>query len=354
MSVFATEDEHERRQRLIREQQEYKASRVNEALEATTTLEPAVVDADQERRNRIVRMEMSEITTALGHHRQVTDEQRRDKLVREQQEYKDMRIMREAAMHSIEERPMVPFSSASIDDFTVDDLMAWGPLKTADWGNPQCFSRLLYNEGEVTVGAWHCTAGGFSVTDLPDTEVWYVLAGEGKLVDADGKEHYWGSGDLVVLPKGWSGRWDVIRPIHKVFVVHSHRIDHDHAPNPPDGNHDGPTRAVVERSKDLVSRMSPPAPRPDADYGEPRGAFALHYDVGPTSFGVWTCTPGGFTGNRSKTKVFHVLEGVCFLTNSDGSSRRIASGDTVVLPKGWSGRWDVVQTIKIMSVFMEE
>jgi uncharacterized cupin superfamily protein len=52
--------------------------------------------------------------------------------------------------------------------------------------------------------------------------------------------------------------------------------------------------------------------------------------------------------------VFHVLEGVCFLTNSDGSSRRIASGDTVVLPKGWSGRWDVIETIRKVFVVVAE
>jgi len=41
-----------------------------------------------------------------------------------------------------------------------------------------------------------------------------------------------------------------------------------------------------------------------------------------------------------------VLEGVFFLTNTDGTARRCVAGDTVVLPKGWAGMWDVIETVK--------
>jgi uncharacterized cupin superfamily protein len=41
-----------------------------------------------------------------------------------------------------------------------------------------------------------------------------------------------------------------------------------------------------------------------------------------------------------------VLEGVFFLTNADGIARRCVVGDTVVLPKGWTGKWDVIETVK--------
>jgi len=33
-------------------------------------------------------------------------------------------------------------------------------------------------------------------------------------------------------------------------------------------------------------------------------------------------------------------------SNADGSARRFGAGDTVVLPKGWSGQWDVIETMK--------
>ena len=51
-----------------------------------------------------------------------------------------------------------------------------------------------------------------------------MLAGEGSVDDADGTRHRFGAGDLVTLPRGWSGRWDVTsaETLHKVWVVHAH------------------------------------------------------------------------------------------------------------------------------------
>ena len=46
-----------------------------------------------------------------------------------------------------------------------------------------------------------------------------------------------------------------------------------------------------------------------------------------------------------------MLSGTFFLTNADGSARRCAAGDTVSLPEGWSGHFDVVEPVA--TVFAE-
>ena len=51
-------------------------------------------------------------------------------------------------------------------------------------------------------------------------------------------------GGVVVLPKHWSGRWDVTKHIHKLWVVH----DHPDVPDAPTSA-DGVTRAVVFPSR---------------------------------------------------------------------------------------------------------
>jgi len=132
-------------------------------------------------------------------------------------------------------------------------------------------------------------------------------------------------------------------------------VVHDH-PDLPDSNVEGPVRAVVGPSKDFMSsQLTALGKRKDADFGEPHGASAKLYNVGPTSVGAWECTAGGFpVVNRPTTEVFYVLEGVCFLTNLDGSARRVTAGDTVVLPKGWNGRWDILQTIRKVFVVVKE
>ena len=77
-------------------------------------------------------------------------------------------------------------------------------------------------------------------------------------------------------------------------------------------------------------------------------AHAAHtlYDVGPTRVGFVVCAPGSFeVAPRPAAEAFFVVEGVFFLTNPDGSSRRCVGGDTVVLPKGWTGHWDVIEPV---------
>ena len=70
------------------------------------------------------------------------------------------------------------------------------------------------------------------------------------------------------------------------------------------------------------------------------------YDVGPTRVGFLSCAPGNFiVAERKKAECFFVIEGVFFLTNPDGSARRCAAGDTVVLPKGWSGLWNIIEPV---------
>ena len=60
------------------------------------------------------------------------------------------------------------------------------------------------------------------------------------------------------------------------------------------------------------------------------------------------------TGNSlSNTDAFLVLEGVFFLTNLDGTSRRCTVGDTVVLPKGWTGHCDILEPMKRLWVVAE-
>ena len=64
---------------------------------------------------------------------------------------------------------------------------------------------------------------------------------------------------------------------------------------------------------------------------------------GKTSIGVWECTPGRFTADRSKVAEYcHIISGSATVANQDGSSvRRIGPGDLLVLPIGWRGEWEI-------------
>lgn len=109
---------------------------------------------------------------------------------------------------------------AATDDL-FGELEPTGPRAGADHGHPETWTRTLFAspDGRVQVGIWQCTPGGWSIVDRPDTETVHVLEGRARITDADGTVHDLSEGDAIVLPKGWSGRWDIIETVRKLYVT---------------------------------------------------------------------------------------------------------------------------------------
>jgi len=231
------------------------------------------------------------------------------------------------------------FSHCSNSYFAIDKLTPKGPRKNADIGSPHDASRPLAKLESTSAGGWWCAAGGWpSPTPRGTTEAFYVFSGHGCLTDADGEQHFMGPGDLVVLPKGWTGRWDVLQDIHKVWFV----TDHPDT----DQNRNNPKATVVPYSNfapQYLTQRGLQTGAPDS----PNAAFQIVHDNGHMRVGCSTFSTGSFTvSSRPTTECFHVLEGAFFLTNANGSAQRCVAGDTVCLPKQWSGSWDVIAPVK--------
>jgi uncharacterized cupin superfamily protein len=101
-----------------------------------------------------------------------------------------------------------------------------GPLEPrgqrpgADAGDPQISSVAFETPADVKVGVWECQPGGWPVAERPDTETCYILAGRATITDATTGERYEiSAGDVIVQPKGWSGRWDVTETIRKFYSI---------------------------------------------------------------------------------------------------------------------------------------
>jgi triosephosphate isomerase len=212
------------------------------------------------------------------------------------------------------------FSHATLSYFSIENLTPKGPRKNADVGTPHDSTRFLAEDGSVSTGSWWCAAGGWpSMSPKAATEVFYVLSGHGCLTDAeDGEKHYFGPGDTVIIPKGHVGRWDVLQDMHKVWFTAEH----------PDIQ--GSRKVMVKHYNNMIQ---------SENYIDNQ-----YFSSGTTIFGA------GSFGNPSphRAQVFHILEGVVFLTNADGTAQRCVSGDTVLLPKEWKGQWDVIETMKMV------
>lgn len=99
------------------------------------------------------------------------------------------------------------------------ELEPTGPRAGADSGTPETSAISFFQGHGVSVGIWECTPGGWSITDRKDTETIMLLAGRARITPLDGDPVELEEGDVFVLPRGWSGRWDVLETVRKLYVI---------------------------------------------------------------------------------------------------------------------------------------
>ena len=100
------------------------------------------------------------------------------------------------------------------------DLEPRGQRPGADSGDPQMSSRDFSIPSDVGMGIWECEPGGWPVVDRKTTEACYILSGRATITDSEtGSSFEISAGDVIVLPRGWSGRWDVTETIRKLWTV---------------------------------------------------------------------------------------------------------------------------------------
>jgi uncharacterized cupin superfamily protein len=107
--------------------------------------------------------------------------------------------------------------------------------------------------------------------------------------------------------------------------------------------------AILATETDLDGELEPTGPRIGADRGEPQTASRiLHASAdGSTQVGIWECTPGGWAiVDRTDTEIVRIVRGRARITDADGTIHDLGRGDTLVFPLGWSGRWDISETIR--------
>ncbi|MGK3122847.1 cupin domain-containing protein [Candidatus Pantoea formicae] len=100
-------------------------------------------------------------------------------------------------------------------------LTSAGQRAGADQGDPQIALQTLAPDATGSLGIWECQPGGWPVHNRPDTEFTFIISGVAKLTDEKtGEVVEITGGDLVILPPGWSGRWDIIEPVRKVYAIY--------------------------------------------------------------------------------------------------------------------------------------
>lgn len=102
--------------------------------------------------------------------------------------------------------------------------------------------------------------------------------------------------------------------------------------------------------------LGPMVPKPTSiEGGQTEASVSLaSHDGGRVEIGVWECTPGRFTADRSASAEFcHFIFGRVEMTHADGSRVLLGAGDAINLPIGWKGEWRVIERVRKLYVITQ-
>ncbi|MFN3825576.1 MAG: cupin domain-containing protein [Pseudorhodobacter sp.] len=107
-------------------------------------------------------------------------------------------------------------------DLAGQPLGAFAPKPTTLTPGQTEASAVLWSstDGRVKIGVWECTPGRFTADRGAAGEYCHILSGRAVVCNADGSgQREIGPGDLLVLPQGWAGEWEILSHIRKLFVI---------------------------------------------------------------------------------------------------------------------------------------
>lgn len=97
-------------------------------------------------------------------------------------------------------------------------------------------------------------------------------------------------------------------------------------------NHEGQTSK--RRLADLPDRVVE---------GDPQHETTLHFDDGVLA-GTWTSTPGKWHAFTNRDEFCYIISGHCQLISDTGDVQDFRTGDAFLIPNGFSGFWNVIET----------
>jgi uncharacterized protein len=89
--------------------------------------------------------------------------------------------------------------------------------------------------------------------------------------------------------------------------------------------------------------------------GNPRQTAWVHYSDpgGKVSVGYWRSEPGKWRIAYTEVEYCQILEGISIITDDTGVAVRLGPGDSFVVPRGFTGSWEVVVSTRKLFVIYE-
>jgi len=105
---------------------------------------------------------------------------------------------------------------------------------------------------------------------------------------------------------------------------------------------------------DTPASVDRPRPERLVD-GNPQRATWAHFERDGMSAGLWGCEPGAWriAFADDTDEFFHVLSGRIRITDEAGLAREFGAGEACVIPAGFKGVFEVLETVMKHYVFVK-
>lgn len=105
-----------------------------------------------------------------------------------------------------------PLPEAQVDQPAPERAIGPPPRRTT-------WERYTAADG-LSIGEWACEPGSWKIAfHAGRHEFFHVLEGRLRIVDEQGAAREFGPGDACVIPAGFRGRFEVLTPIRKRYVM---------------------------------------------------------------------------------------------------------------------------------------
>jgi uncharacterized protein len=87
-------------------------------------------------------------------------------------------------------------------------------------GNPATTTHNYFTDpsGRFYSGIWESTPGKWAC-EYREDEFVYLISGQAKLTDADGRVETFGPGSTFLIPAGFKGSWETVEPLKKYYAI---------------------------------------------------------------------------------------------------------------------------------------
>lgn len=89
--------------------------------------------------------------------------------------------------------------------------------------------------------------------------------------------------------------------------------------------------------------------------GNPQQSLWMQYQDPSGKFfvGIWQSEPGKWSISYTEEEYFQILEGRSLITGADGHAMTVSAGESMVIPRGFHGTWEVLETTRKTFVIYE-